>query len=128
MDLVPRRHSGRAPKKFAEAEEFFRRAVYVDPNTPAHRAGLGFHLLIVSDTRAGAFEEAVALSERALEESRRDPELLFNYAQGLLIAGHPAEALRLGEEMRSTSPADPLLIELIARAKSQLADDDRRPL
>ena len=105
----------------AGATECFRRAVYACPNNAMFLGWLAMSVIRLAQvTPSLALEtEGVELFTRSLQ-IRREPLMLFNYAQALRTIGRATDALRIAEELLIVTPDDPDVINLIEQIREQL--------
>lgn len=111
---IERHHQGRLP----EAEQFYRRALQIDP---ANAEAL--HLLGVLAGQIGRTEAAIELISRALAAQPANPTYLNNLANALRDAGRDDEA---EQRYRAAIALHPAYVEAIANLGKLLQRADRR--
>lgn len=94
--------------RYAEAQELYRKVLKTDPKNPVANNNLAM-LLVHQPDKAG---EAVALSQKAIEQAGPAPVLLDTRAQAYLAAGQHERAVGDLEEAVAVQPTAPRYFHL----------------
>jgi tetratricopeptide (TPR) repeat protein len=101
-------------EQLQEAVEFLYRAVYANSSEVTYKGGLGLSMVLLSaKVKSPSLEEEGLALMREAVGIRRQPALLFNYAQALRMAGRLSDARAIAEELLPLNPEDPLVRKLL---------------